>query len=67
MGAVDSIKGPSSALMTCSDNFKFNPNSVNRYIPKIISYLPLAESTWHLHFATFVVLSADKVKYALTL
>ena len=67
MGVEDALKGTSSASMTCSDNFKFNHNSVNRYNPKIISYLPLAESTWHLHFAIFVALSADKVKYALTL
>ena len=68
MGVVDLLKGPSSASMKWSDNFWFNHNSVNRYLPKIISYLPLAESsTWKFHVTTFVVLSAGKLKYTLTL
>ena len=45
MGAVDPLKGPSYALMACLEKFTFNPNYVNRYIPKIISYLPLAQSS----------------------
>ena len=45
MGVVDPLKGPSSALMPCSENLRFNPNSVNIYYPKIISYPPLAESS----------------------
>ena len=27
-GVVDPLKGPSSASMTCSENFRFNPNYV---------------------------------------
>ena len=54
--------------MTWSDNFKFNPNYVNIYLPKIISYLTLEESSiWHLHITTFVVLSYGKLKSTLTL
>ena len=45
MGVVYPLKGPSSALMTLSEIFKFNPNYVNIYCPKIISYLPLADSS----------------------
>ena len=45
MGVVEPLKGPSSALMTCLDNFRFNPDYVNRSCPKIILYLPLAESS----------------------
>ena len=44
MSVVDPFEGPSYALMARSDNFKFNPNHVQIYCPKIISYLPLAES-----------------------
>ena len=54
--------------MACSENFIYNPNSVNRYCPKIIFYLPLADlSKWHFHVTEFVALSAGKVKYTLTL
>ena len=68
MGVVAPIKGPSSALMTCSGNFIFDPNYVNRYHPKIISYLPLVDSsTGYLHVTAFVALSAGKVKSTLTL
>ena len=62
------LNGPSSALMTLSENYIFNPNHVDRSRPKIISYLPLSESyTWQLHVATFVALSAGKVKSIWTL
>ena len=48
--------------------FKFNPNSVHISCPKIISYLPLLESsTWHFHVMTFAALSAGKVKSTVTL
>ena len=40
VGVIDLLKGPSSTLMTCSESFRFNPNYVNRYRPKIILYLP---------------------------
>ena len=45
MGVVDPLKGPSSDLMMWSDSFNFNPNYGNSYLPKIISYLPLADSS----------------------
>ena len=68
MGFVDPLKGPSYALMTCSEDFIFNPNYVNRYRPKIILYLPLVDSsTWHFHVTTFVTLSAGNMKSTLTL
>ena len=68
MGVVDPLKGKSSALMTFSENFRFNPNYIDRYRTKIISYLPLAESsTWQFHVTKFVALSASKVKSILTL
>ena len=68
MGIVDPLKGPLSDSMTCSEDFKFNYNYVNRSLPKIILYLPLAESsTQHFHITTFVALSAGKVKSTLTL
>ena len=68
MGVVDPLKDPSSAPMTWSDNFKFNPNYVNRSCPKNISCLPLVESSaWNFHVMTFSTLSAGKVKSTLTL
>ena len=68
MVAVDPLKGPSSDLMTCSENFRFNHNYVNRSLPKIISYLTLADSsTWKFRITIFVALSWGKVKYILTL
>ena len=35
MGDVDPLKLPSSASIMCLEHFKFNPNSVHRYLPKI--------------------------------
>ena len=68
MGVVDPLKGPSSDSMKWSDNFKLNSNYFNISRPKIISYLPLTESsTWHLHVATFIAISAGKAKSTLTL
>ena len=68
MGIVDPLKGPPSDSMTCSDNFILNHNSVNISGPKIISYIPLADSsTLHFHITTFAELSVGKVKYTLTL
>ena len=67
MGYVYPLKGPSSDSMTCSENLKFNPISVNRSCFKITSYLPLAESfTWNLHVTAFFELSASHVKSTLT-
>ena len=41
---------------------------LNTYCPKIILYLPLAESfMWHLDVKTFIMISAVKVKSTLTL
>ena len=49
--------------MTYSDNFRFNPNYINIYLSKIISYLPLAESsTYHFYVTKLVALSTGKVK-----
>ena len=42
MGAVDPFKGPPPPWMAHLENLKFNPNAVNIYLPKIISYLSLA-------------------------
>ena len=40
--------------MTLSDSFKFNPKAVNRYQPKIMSYLTLAKSsTCKFHITLF--------------
>ena len=44
MDAVDTFKGLSSASMTCSEDFIFNLNDVNIFLPNIVSYLHLAES-----------------------
>ena len=43
MGTLDTFEGPSPASMTCSENFRFDTNDFNRYLPKIIYYLHLAE------------------------
>ena len=60
--ALAPIKGPSSALMTRSGNLGFNPNSVQRYLPKIKSCLPLVwSSAWHFDVTASVALSAGKV------
>ena len=67
MVVVYPLKVPSLYLMMCSEYFKFDINYVNRSLPKIISYLPLADSyQWHFHVTTFSVLSVGKVKYTLT-
>ena len=67
MGYVYPFKGPSSTSMTWSDNYIFNPNSVNIYLPRIISYLPLAESsTWKFHVTIVFALCSGKVKSILT-
>ena len=48
--------------------FKFNTNSVHRYFPNIILYLPLKEwYTCHFHVTAFVTLSTGRVKSTLTL
>ena len=68
MGVVDALKSPSSASMTCLENFEFNLNYVKIFRPKIISYLPLADSsTWHFHAMPFSMLSVGKAKSTLTL
>ena len=67
MGAVDPLKGPPSAYMMCSYNFKFNSNDVNIYIPKNILYLTLLEpSARKTHVKFFVAINSGKVKYILT-
>ena len=45
MGAVDPLKVPSSAPITCSEKLRYNPNYVNISLPKIMLYLHLAESS----------------------
>ena len=45
MGVVDPLKGPSYALVACSEKFRLNHNSVNIYLPKIMLYLPLANAS----------------------
>ena len=61
---MDTFKVPSPDLMTCLEHFIINPNVVYRYLPKIISYLPLVESsTWNHHITMFVVINAGKVVY----
>ena len=68
MGVVDPLKGPSYDLMTCSENFRFNPNSVNIPHTKIILYLPLTgSSVLQFHITKCFALSAGKVDYTLTL
>ena len=67
MGVVDPLKGPSYTSMTCSDNFIFNPNYVNRFRTKIMSYLPLEESsTWKFQVTIFIALILFKVENILT-
>ena len=36
MGSIDPLKGPSSASMTWSENYIFNPKFVNISMPKIV-------------------------------
>ena len=68
MGAVHPLKPPSSDLMAWSENFRFNYNYVDKYLPRIIFYIPLAKSSmWHLHITTFFALSSGKVNYTSTL
>ena len=45
MGVVEHLKGPSSDLVTYSENSRFNPNYINRYCPNVVLYLPLAVSS----------------------
>ena len=68
MGSVDPLKGQSSDLMMWSDNFRFNPNYVNKYLTKIILHLPLMDLfTWYFHFMKVLALSSGKVKSTSTL
>ena len=67
MGDVYPLKVPSSASMTWSDSYRFNPRAVNRSLPNIIPYIPLAESsTWHFHVEISVAISSGKVNYIYT-
>ena len=55
MGADDPLKGTLYDLMTWSENFRFNPNDVDRSLPKVIAYMLLAESsTRKLHVTIFL-------------
>ena len=45
MGNVDSFKVPSPASMMCSSFIRFITNAVNIYLPKIIPYLHLSDSS----------------------
>ena len=68
IGSISPIKGPSYASMTCLEIFRFISNYVNRFLPKIMSYLPLADSsTWHFHVTTLVTISAGKISSTSTL
>ena len=64
---VDPFKVPSFALVMWSDNFIFNHNAVNISLLKIISYIPLSEtSIWQFHVTIFVALNSGQVRYILT-
>ena len=45
MGADEIFNGTSSTLLTCSEFFRFNHIYVHIYLPEIMSYIPLAESS----------------------
>ena len=67
MGSVYPLKYPLYPPMAWLDHFLFNPNYINRYLPNIISYIPLAESsTWHFHVTIFFTLSSGKVNSIVT-
>ena len=62
IGFVYPSKVPSSTSMTLSENFKFNTKAVKRYLPKTMSYMPLAESsTWKFYTMVFIALISGKV------
>ena len=66
-GAVDPLKRSSSASITWSYSFRFELKAVNRYLPQIMSYLSLTESsTWKFHVTISVALSSNKAKFILT-
>ena len=47
--------------MTLSENLRSSPNVVSRYLPMIISYLPLVDLlTWHFHVTISVALNFGK-------
>ena len=67
MGAVGPFKDISSASIICLDIFRFNHNSINIYLSKIISLPPLAyPSPWQSHTTIFVTLNSIQMKYILT-
>ena len=67
MGAMHISNGPSHPLITCSEYFKFNYNSLSISLPNIIACLLLVYlSTWHSHIMVFVTLNSGRQKFTLT-
>ena len=61
MGAVIYFKCLPPRYMTCLENFKFNPNDINGYLPNFILNLPLADSSKLNYYITiFALLNSVK-------
>ena len=53
--------------MTLSEKIRFSISAISRYLPRIILYLQLMDSSlWHLHVTIFVALNSDKQKSIFT-
>ena len=60
--------GLSPPNMMCLENLSSSPSSISRYLPRIISYLLLVESsTWHFHVMIFVALNYGREKSTITI
>ena len=67
IGAEHPSYGNSPPIMTLSENLRSSPNVVSRYLPRIILYLPLADSSkWNFHVTIFVSLNYGKQTYTFT-
>ena len=63
MGDKHPLYGPSTPIMTFSEKLRSSPSAVIRYLPRIISYLPLVDSLmWHFHVTILVALNSSKQK-----
>ena len=61
MGDDHPLYGPSPPIMTFLENLRSSPNVVIGSLPRIISYLPLVDSsTWYFHVTILVQLNSGK-------
>ena len=63
MGDKNPSYGLSAPIITFSSNLRSSLNAVSSSLPRIISYLPLVDSsTWHFHITILVALNNGNQK-----